>query len=67
MTSGGQSFAQVMTTATFRIPRQRAPRGGTIIGAEVISVAELVQYALINVSSAWQELDDRPLRTRNGP
>jgi hypothetical protein len=39
----GQSFAQVMTTATFRIPRQRALRGGMMIGADVISVAELVQ------------------------
>jgi len=39
-----------------------------MIGAEVISVAELVQYALISVSSAWQALEGRPLRTRNeGP
>jgi hypothetical protein len=68
MASGDQSFAQVMTTATFRIPTQRAPRGGIMIGAEVISLAELVQYALINVSSAWQVLEERPLRTRNeGP
>ena len=44
---------------------QRALRGGMIIGADVISVAELVQYALIIVSSAWQEFEGLPLRTRN--
>jgi hypothetical protein len=39
-----------------------------MIGADVISVAALVQYALINVSSGWQEFEGRPLRTRNaGP
>jgi hypothetical protein len=47
-----QNFAQVMTTVGLRIPMQRALRGGMMIGAEVISVAELMQYALIIVSSA---------------
>jgi hypothetical protein len=54
-----------MTTVGLRIPMQRALRGGMMIGAEVISVAELMQYALIIVSSAWQEFEARPLRTRN--
>ena len=38
-----QIFAQVMTTVAFRIPTHRALRGGMMIGADVISVAELVQ------------------------
>jgi hypothetical protein len=37
------NFAQVMTTVTFRIPTHRALRGGMMIGAEVISLAELMQ------------------------
>jgi hypothetical protein len=57
-----------MTTVAFMMPMQRALRGGMMIGADVISVAELMQYALIIVSSAWQELEGRPRRTRNeGP
>jgi hypothetical protein len=60
-----QSFAQVMTTVTFRIPTQRAPRGGRIIGGALISSAELMQYALTIVSSGWQESEGRPRSTRN--
>lgn len=36
-----------------------------MIGADVISLAELTQYALIMVSSDWQALDGRPLNTRS--
>jgi hypothetical protein len=54
-----------MTTVAFMIPTQRALRGGMIIGADVISLAELTQYALIIVSSASQEFEGRPRTMRN--
>jgi hypothetical protein len=41
--AAAHNFAQVMTTVTFRIPTHRALRGGMMIGAEVISLAELMQ------------------------
>lgn len=54
-----------MTTVAFRIATQRALRGGMIMGAAVISLAELTQYALIIVSSASHAFEGRPLSTRN--
>ncbi len=47
------------------MPMHRAARGGIINGADWISLAEPVQYALINVSSASHDFDGLPRRTRN--
>ena len=38
-----QSFAQVMMTRGLSTPRQRAPRGGMMIGGDAISLASLTQ------------------------
>jgi hypothetical protein len=39
----GQSFAQVITTVIFKKAGHFAPRGGTIAGGAMTSLAELTQ------------------------
>jgi hypothetical protein len=57
--------AQVTTAVGFSIPTHFAPRGGTMKGADCISLAELEQYAPIIVSSALHEAEDCPRTTRS--
>ena len=63
-----QSFAQVMTTATFRISRQRALRGGMIIGADGYLSCRTGAVGTDQRFIRLAGVGRRPLRTRNeGP
>jgi hypothetical protein len=57
--------AQVTTAVGLSTPTHFAPRGGTMKGADCISLAELKQYAPIIVSSALHAAEDWPRTTRS--